>query len=162
MLRQYVYGGTRLLACGRVLRGMRVSFTVVGDPVPKARARTVRKGGRTWSFTPKKVAAWEKVVKAEASRHFPEPFNGPVALSLAFFMKRPKSRKKDNYVMTTPDLDNLEKAFLDGLNEVAYMDDKQVVVKSAVKRYIVTGEPRVEVVVSALRNQVSLEGFLNR
>ncbi len=141
---------------------MRVSFTVVGDPVPKARARTVRKGGRTWSFTPKKVAVWEKVVKEEASKYFPEPFNGPVALALAFYMKRPKSRKKDNYVMTTPDLDNLEKAFLDGLNGVAYGDDKQVVVKNAVKRYVITGVPRVEVVVSALLNQVRMEGFLNR
>ena len=141
---------------------MRVSFTVVGDPVPKARARTVRKGGRTWSFTPKKVAVWEKVVKEEASKYFPEPFNGPVALALAFYMKRPKSRKKDNYVMTTPDLDNLEKAFLDGLNGVAYGDDKQVVVKNAVKRYVITGVPRVEVVVSALLNQVRIEDFLNR
>lgn len=138
---------------------MRVSFIVYGNPVPKARARTVRKGGRTWSFTPKKVAAWEKVVKNEASKFFKEPFNGPIALSLAFFLKRPKSRKKDNYVMTTPDLDNLEKAFLDGLNEIAYSDDKQVVVKNAVKKYIVTGEPRVEVVVSALRNQVSMDSF---
>lgn len=144
------------------MRCMRVSFTVEGNPVPKARARTVRKGGRTWSFTPKKVAVWEKAVKEEASKHFTEPFNGPVALSLAFYMKRPKSRKKDNYVMTTPDLDNLEKAFLDGLNEVAYMDDKQVVVKNAVKRYCVTGQPRVEVVVSALRNQVSMDSFFNR
>ncbi len=141
---------------------MRVSFTVVGDPVPKARARTVRKGGRTWSFTPKKVTMWEKVVKEEASKYFPEPFNGPVALALAFYMKRPKSRKKDNYVMTTPDLDNLEKAVLDGLNGIAYGDDKQVVVKNAVKRYVITGVPRVEVVVSALLNQVRLEGFLNR
>ncbi len=138
---------------------MRVSFTVYGNPVPKARARTVRKGGRTWSFTPKKVKAWEKVVQEEAAKHFEEPFNGPVALSMAFFMKRPKSRKKDNYVMTTPDLDNLEKAFLDGLNEVAYGDDKQVVVKNAVKKYIITGEPRVEVVISALRNQVSIDSF---
>ncbi|MCK5671176.1 RusA family crossover junction endodeoxyribonuclease [Candidatus Bathyarchaeota archaeon] len=141
---------------------MRVSFTVTGNPVPKARARTVRKGGRTWSFTPKKVAAWEKVVKAEAAKHFDAPFNGPVALALAFYMKRPKSRKKDNYVMTTPDLDNLEKAFLDGLNGVAYDDDKQVVVKNAVKKYVITGEPRVEVVVFALLNQVRMEEFLNR
>ena len=37
-----------------------VYFEVKGNPVPKARARTVRKGGRTWSFTPKKVAVWEK------------------------------------------------------------------------------------------------------
>ena len=138
---------------------MRVSFTVYGQPVPKARARTVRKGGRTWSFTPKKVKTWENAVKEEAEKHFDEPFNGPVALSLAFYMKRPKSRKKDNYVMTTPDLDNLEKAFLDGLNEIAYGDDKQVVVKNAVKKYIITGEPRVEVVISALRNQVSIDSF---
>ncbi len=138
---------------------MRVSFTVYGQPVPKARARTVRKGGRTWSFTPKKVKVWETAVKEEAEKHFTEPFNGPVALSLAFYMKRPKSRKKDNYVMTTPDLDNLEKAFLDGLNDVAYGDDKQVVVKNAVKKYIITGEPRVEVVISALRNQVSMDSF---
>ena len=138
---------------------MRVSFTVYGQPVPKARARTVRKGGRTWSFTPKKVKVWEDAVKEEAAKHFEEPINGPVALSLAFYMKRPKSRKKDNYVMTTPDLDNLEKAFLDGLNDVAYGDDKQVVVKNAVKKYIITGEPRVEVVISALRNQVSMDSF---
>jgi len=139
--------------------GMRVCFTVVGDPVPKARARTVRKGGRTWSFTPKRVAAWEKLVREEALKHFSEPFNGPVALILAFYMIRPKSRRKENFVVTTPDLDNLEKAFLDGLNEVAYLDDKQVVVKSAVKRYVVGGVPRVEVTVVPLRNQLSLVGF---
>ena len=122
----------------------------------------MRGGGRTWSFTPKKVAVWEKLVREEALLHFSEPFNGPVALSLAFYMKRPKSRKKDNFVVTTPDLDNLEKAFLDGLNEIAYVDDKQVVVKNAVKRYIVGGVPRVEVVVSALRNQVSMDSFIDR
>ena len=139
---------------------MRVCFTVFGDAVPKARPRTVRKGGRTWSYTPKKVTKWEDIVREEASKHFTEPFNGPVALILAFFLKRPKTRRKENYVMTTPDLDNLEKAFLDGLNEVAYLDDKQVVVKNAVKRYIVTGEPRVEVTVVPLRNQLSLGDFL--
>ena len=144
--------------CG-FLCGMRVSFTVIGDPVPKARPRTVRKGGRTWSYTPKKVTKWEDAVREEAGKFFDEPFNGPVALILTFFLKRPKSRRKENYVVTTPDLDNLEKAFLDGLNEVAYMDDKQVVVKNAVKRYIVSGEPRVEVTVVPLRNQLSLDSF---
>lgn len=142
------------------LLGMRVCFTVYGDPVPKARPRTVRKGGRTWSYTPKKVTKWENIVREEAGKHFSEPFNGPVALILAFYMNRPKSRRKENYVVTTPDLDNLEKAFLDGLNEVAYMDDKQVVVKNAVKRYIVSGEPRVEVTVVPLRNQLSLGDFV--
>ena len=67
------------------LIGMRVCFTVYGDPVPKARPRTVRKGGRTWSYTPKKVKTWEDAVREEALKHFSEPFNGPVALSLVFF-----------------------------------------------------------------------------
>ena len=139
--------------------GMRVCFTVVGDPVPKARPRTVRKGGRTWSYTPKKVTRWEEAVRLEAQRHFEEPFNGPVALILVFYMNRPKSRRRENFVVTTPDLDNLEKAFLDGLNEVAYMDDRQVVVKSAVKRYVVGGVPRVEVSVVPLGNQLRLGDF---
>lgn len=139
---------------------MRVSFTVKGNPVPKARPRTVRKGGRTWSYTPKKVTNWENAIQEEAQKHFPEPFNGPVALSLAFYLKRPKNRRKENFVVTTPDMDNLEKAVLDGLNEVAYEDDKYVVVKNSVKLYCRTGEPRIEVVVTALRNQLSLVDFV--
>ena len=104
-----------------------VYFEVKGDPVPKARARTVRKGGRTWSFTPKRVAVWEKTVKEEAAKYFEEPLVGPIQVSLIFYMERPKSRRKDIWVPTTPDLDNLEKAVLDALNGVAYEDDRFVV-----------------------------------
>ncbi|MBN2334874.1 RusA family crossover junction endodeoxyribonuclease [Candidatus Bathyarchaeota archaeon] len=139
----------------------RISFEVEGDPVPKARPRTVRKGGRTWSYTPKKVMAWEKLVREEAGKHFDEPLDCPVALTLGFYLRRPKSRRVDNYVVTTPDLDNLEKALLDGLNEVAYTDDKLVVVKSSAKLYIRPGEvPRVSVVVTPLLNQLRIEEFL--
>lgn len=129
--------------------------------MPKARPRTVRKGGRTWSYTPKKVMAWEKLVREEAGKHFDEPLDCPVALTLGFYLRRPKSRRVDNYVVTTPDLDNLEKALLDGLNEVAYTDDKLVVVKSSAKLYIRPGEvPRVSVVVTPLLNQLRIEEFL--
>lgn len=144
----------------RFFLGMSVCFTVEGDPVSKARPRTVRKGGRTWSYTPKKVKRWEDTVREEATKFFDEPFNGPVGVSLAFYLKRPKSRRKENFVITTPDMDNLEKAVLDGLNEVAYVDDKFVVVKSAVKLYCRTGVPRVEVRVIPLRNQLNLDGFV--
>jgi Holliday junction resolvase RusA-like endonuclease len=137
----------------------KVSFEVIGQPVPKARARTVRKGDRVWSFTPKKVAAWEKIIREEALKHFEQPFSGPLALELIFYMKRPKSRRKEAYVHTTPDLDNLEKAVLDGLNEVAYKDDRLVVAKSAIKRYVITGKPRIRITVTNLINQMDLEAF---
>jgi Holliday junction resolvase RusA-like endonuclease len=136
-----------------------VYFEVKGDPVPKARARTVRKGGRTWSFTPKKVAVWEKTVKEEAAKHFAEPLVGPIQISMIFYMNRPQSRRKDVWVPTTPDLDNLEKAILDALNGVAYEDDRFVVAKNAQKKYIRRDEPRVCVRVTSLTKQVSIEGF---
>jgi Holliday junction resolvase RusA-like endonuclease len=136
-----------------------VYFEVKGDPVPKARARTVRKGGRTWSFTPKKVAVWEKVVKAEASKHFDQPLTGPIQVSMIFHMDRPKSRRKDVWVPTTPDLDNLEKAVLDAMNGVAYEDDRFVVAKNAQKRYVRRDEPRVCVRVTSLSRQISIDGF---
>ena len=137
-----------------------VSFCVVGQPVPKARARTVRKGGRTWSFTPKKVAVWEKGVGAEAGKHVDKPLDGPLSIELTFYMRRPKSRRRETWVATTPDLDNLEKAVLDGLSGVVYTDDKLVVRKSSVKRYVVSGVPRVEVLVVDLVDQRSIDGFV--
>jgi Holliday junction resolvase RusA-like endonuclease len=137
-----------------------VSFYVEGQPVPKARARTVRKGGKTWSFTPKRVAEWEKEVKAEAEKIFVKPLNGPLGIELIFYMHRPKSRRKETWVTTTPDLDNLEKAVLDGLSGVVYTDDRLVVRKRSEKRYVLSGAPRVEVLVVDLVDQRVLEGFL--
>ena len=137
-----------------------VSFYVEGQPVPKARARTVRKGGKTWSFTPKRVAEWEKAVSVEAEKFFEEPLNGPLGIELTFYMRRPKSRRKETWVSTTPDLDNLEKAVLDGLSGVVYTDDRLVVWKRSEKRYVISGVPRVEVLVVDLVDQRSLEGFM--
>ena len=138
----------------------KISFQVKGQPIPKARARTVRKGGKTWSFTPKRVTKWEQMIREEAKKHFPEPLDGPLALTLIFYMKRPKSRRKDTYVSTTPDLDNLEKAVLDGLSDVAYTDDRLVVAKSSIKRYVITGEPRIDVTLTNLIKQTNIEGFI--
>jgi crossover junction endodeoxyribonuclease RusA len=138
-----------------------VYFEVNGDPVPKARARTVRKGGRTWSFTPKKVAVWEKTIKKEASKHFNRPLIGPIQVSMIFYLARPESRRKDIWVPTTPDLDNLEKAVLDALNGVAYEDDRYVVAKNAQKKYIRRDEPRVCVRVTSLSKQISFDGIID-
>jgi hypothetical protein len=42
------------------LINMKVSFTVEGEPVQKARPRIVRKGGKTWSYNPMKVMKWSQ------------------------------------------------------------------------------------------------------
>ena len=48
-----------------------------------------------------------------------------------------------------PDLDNAIKSILDGLNGVAYYDDKQVVQISATKMWT-QEQPRVQVILSKL------------
>ncbi len=136
-----------------------VTFEVEGKPVPKARARVVTKGKRRFAFTPKKVKDWETIVKNEAKKHFEMPFAWPVMVSLTFFMHRPKTRRLEFWVSTTPDLDNLEKSVLDGLNEVAYTDDKLVVVKSSSKRYVTDGVPRVRITVASMKDQKSLMDY---
>lgn len=136
-----------------------VTFEVEGKPVPKARARVVTKGKRRFAFTPKKVKDWETIVKNEAKKHFEMPFAWPVMVSLTFYLHRPKTRRLEFWVSTTPDLDNLEKSVLDGLNEVAYTDDKLVVVKSSSKRYVTDGVPRVRITVASMKDQKSLMDY---
>lgn len=59
--------------------------------------------------------------------------DGAVELRACFFLPRPKTRYRVRVppgpaypLVTTPDLDNLEKALADGLNGLAYADDCQV------------------------------------
>ena len=119
----------------------------------------VREAVKAVVASPEVVSMIEERVREEAAKHFPQPLEGPVALSLVFYLRRPKSRRKDNYVSTAPDLDNLEKALIDGLNGAAFHDDRQVVIKTGVKRYTVGGRPRVEVVVTSLLDQTRLHEF---
>ncbi|HUS78578.1 MAG TPA: RusA family crossover junction endodeoxyribonuclease [Patescibacteria group bacterium] len=136
-----------------------VSFEVMGQAVPKARARVVTRGKRRFAFTPKKVKEWESIVRGEAEKHFESAYDWPVVVTLIFYMPRPKSRRLDIWVPTTPDLDNLEKSILDALNGVAYTDDRLVVAKSSSKRYVTDGEPRVSITVTSIRDQMSLGEF---
>ncbi|MBT1171717.1 RusA family crossover junction endodeoxyribonuclease [Bifidobacterium sp. SO4] len=99
-------------------------FTLLlpGDPVPKGRPRVYR----GHAVTPKRTVQAENRLEAEFRRKYPQtaPYQCPVRLDAEFWMSH-KGR---------PDLDNLLKLVLDGLNGVAYLDDKQVVETHAFKR----------------------------
>lgn len=110
------------------------SFTLRVDQKPKAKERPrVLPGGRT--YTPKATATAEAVVR-DAWRAAGGPcFDGPVSLSIDL--------DKNGYTITVAeiiggsslrgDLDNYVKLLSDGLNKVAYKDDKQVCLISAQK-----------------------------
>ena len=96
------------------------TFTVPGQPVPKARARTVR----GHSYTPEPTRRYERAVAVLAQAAGLRPTAEPVSVTVAVFMGDARRR----------DLDNCIKAITDGLNGVAYADDSQIVDLHAHKR----------------------------
>lgn len=133
-----------------------IRFTVYGDAVPKARARTVRlPNGKIKSFTPKKTARWEDVIRLTALEHRPEKLlDGPLALEATFYRLKPKSKpKKCKYPDTKPDLDNLCKSVTDALEGVIYTNDSRFVDKVLKKRW--GDPPRVEIVIREVGDNAS-------
>lgn len=93
-----------------------VRFVVPGRPRPKERPRVIRRGGRTITYTPGTTREYEAAVAWAARAAGVRPATGPVAVEVVFYVSG-----------RSPDPDNLAKAVLDGLNGIAYADDRQVV-----------------------------------
>lgn len=101
----------------------RYSLEINTRPIPKARPRL----SKFAVYTPKKTTNYENLIAYEWKKRYKDLIlKNAVKLDLLFCFKKAKSCKKD-YHTQRPDIDNLEKAILDGLNKVAFVDDCQVV-----------------------------------
>lgn len=110
-----------------------VSFTVYGKPQGKARPRFT-KSGRV--YTPKTTAEYEQAVTKAyiaAANGYRFEDKGVKVIISAYFVPAKSSRRTKPTIK--PDIDNIIKAILDGLNGVAYNDDKQVVCVLATKSF---------------------------
>lgn len=108
---------------------MSITFTIPGKPFAKQRPRV----GKWGTYTPEQTVAFENTVRDYGLQHFKAPFVGPVRLVILATFQPAKSWSKKKtaehlggYHTQKPDLDNCQKAILDGLNRVAYADDSQV------------------------------------
>jgi Holliday junction resolvase RusA-like endonuclease len=102
-------------------------------------------------YTPSATRVYEKLIAQHWLDNVPvhKPHTGPVSLLMRFYFARPKSHygtgrnsnvlkeSAPQHMLQTPDIDNLEKAVMDALNGVAFVDDKQVVYKEAAKSWAV-------------------------
>lgn len=99
----------------------------------KRRAKATYQAGRVMMYTPAETQREEKLV---AAAYDGPCYDGPVRLEVHVYRALPQSRPKR---ITTepdtikPDIDNVIKAVMDGLNGVAYHDDAQVVDVRAIK-----------------------------
>lgn len=131
-----------------------VTFTIPGAPFAKQRARaSVRPGGKgARVYTPAETVSFERTVGTIAAPHFPAPLVGPVRLAVEATFAIPPSWSKKKRAAALgqphtqkPDLDNITKALLDGLNRIAFADDSQVAEQILCKRWGETAETHVTV-----------------
>ena len=133
-----------------------IRFFVACNPVAQGRGRIVKRGKFYGIKDPEKSAEYKRTLAILAQEHRPQrPIEGPVYIFLGFRYARPASRKKTEFwKVTTPDIDNLEKAILDALNGIMWIDDKQVVAVSKFKFYAET--PGVDVWIRELSHEETL------
>lgn len=131
-----------------------LSFFVECTPRAKGRPRFARMGNFIKVYSAKKTIQFEKLIAAECKSAMgaEQPLSGAVHVSLKFHFPPPTKWKKaareapDLIPHTTaPDIDNLCKSVLDGLNGIAWDDDCQVCSVVASKAYSL--KPGVYIVV---------------
>lgn len=124
-----------------------VELTFPLEPVPKGRPRFSVHYNHVQTHTPPKTKRFEQdVALLYIQSNSPKFEKGtPIEVSIEFGMTIPNSttKKKKNDMLqglihhtVKPDLDNLTKAVLDGLNDVAWHDDSQIVELNVRKIYV--------------------------
>lgn len=133
-----------------------VTFKVDGVPVPKGRARYVRRGNHISTYTPEKTRTYETLIKdaARQAMGVSEPLETPVSLYLYIRVPIPASSTKKRLQaiadgsekpIKKPDASNVLKSVEDGMNGVVYKDDSQIVNIHVTK--VFSSEPGVDICV---------------
>lgn len=128
------------------------SFTVYGKPQHKRRVRIGRAGNFTRTYKDNDEINAETTIQAVSISSKPRsPLVGALKCEIRAFFPVPVSASKakkaqmlSGEILPTvkPDCDNIEKIYLDSLNGIYFLDDKQVVDIHTKKLYSET--PRVE------------------
>ena len=138
----------------------RVEFTIHGQPVGKGRPRFRRlPTGFIMAYTPAKTAHYEQRVRSIAllAMEGSAAMGGPVSIRVEINMEVPKSwskkKRADSYsgkIFPTkrPDIDNIAKTILDGLNGVLFFDDSRITDLIVTKRF--SAIPCVKVIASQI------------
>ena len=136
------------------------SFAVPGQPAGKGRPRFSRAGGFVKVITPEKTRSYEELIRGYAIRAGVKRFEAghKAAVKIKAFREIPGSwpkRESEAAIMTAcdagPDADNIAKAVLDALNNVAWADDRQVVGLMIAKFWDTV--PRLEIEISEMEER---------
>ena len=130
-----------------------IDLVIEGEPVGKGRPRVTSKGSFAHAYTPSRTKNYEKLIQNTYLNKYTyeDTLQGPIKAELIAYFPIPESiskKKKElllkNYEKHTkkPDIDNVIKSVFDALNNLAFVDDSNIIQVEAKKRY--SDNPRVE------------------
>lgn len=121
-----------------------IKFSVEGTPIQQGSMRHIGHGRMIHSKAVE-LAAWRADIASAAKLAGCKPILDPIAITMKFRVKRPKSVKRE-YPTVAPDLDKYVRSVNDGLTGVAFADDSQVIKIIASKEY--SDNPGVDIEIS--------------
>ena len=135
---------------------MQIMFTIYGIPIAKGRPRFSTRGKFPVAYTPEKTKNYESEVgmMAKSAMGSSEPLEGALEAFIyvtfpvpaSYSKKRTEACLSDSEKHTKkPDLDNVVKSVIDGMDKIVFENDSQITSIHATKVY---GEvAKVEVIV---------------
>ena len=113
-------------------------FLLMEPPTVTAQqAKVAVVGNRPMFYKPEKVkAARQMLIRHLKPFKPPSPYEGAIELHVVWLFPKGKSHKHNEWRITKPDTDNLEKMLKDCMTEVGFWkDDAQVVKETVEKRW---------------------------
>jgi Holliday junction resolvase RusA-like endonuclease len=138
---------------------IQIMFTIYGEPVPKGRPRFSTRGKFPVAYTPEKTKNYESDVgmMAKAAMGASQPLEGALEafIYVTFSVPASYSKKRTEACLSgqekhtkKPDLDNVVKSVIDGMDKIVFENDSQFTSIHATKVY---GEvAKVEVLVKQI------------
>ena len=135
---------------------MQIMFTVYGNPVAKGRPRFAKRGNFVQTYTPEKTKTYETEVAmmAKAAMGASKALEGALEafIYVTYAVPTSYSKKRSEACLSglekhtkKPDLDNVVKSVVDGMDKIVFLNDSQITSIHATKVY---GEiAKVEVMV---------------
>lgn len=128
---------------------MQICFEVPGQPRGKGRPRFARRGNFVKTYTDDKTSSYEDQIRFYALQAMGSSEPLKTALEAFIYVRLPVpqsySKKRTEACLSglerpckKPDLDNVVKSFMDGMNGIVYGDDAQVVEIHTTKVYAET------------------------
>lgn len=116
---------------------VKLIISIPAEPVAQGRPRLSSRGGFARAYDPPKSRSWKAFVADYAERAMKQagletPMDGPLIVKVRFAFPLPKSQhrkkiKPATWHMKRPDLDNLYKGLIDGMEGIVYHRDSEIV-----------------------------------